>query len=230
MIYRIDMQHYLSHAIDYFTAEELTHFQYAVISAAIKNGGKAANISKISELYPFPEIVLEYSEYRNKEVMEKMYMELLNPKSENEGIGINAIANIFYRTFVNPLLQHCDIVIICDREENDYIDVLCKVLKKKYMIDVIDLNKLFSEGQIGPIYIDRDEIWDKAVDIRRITAKDNIKALESTSGGRQHLLKMMSKKDKIEKIKELGINLTSHNNKELDAILLDAWVNDDEDD
>ena len=97
------------------------------------------------------------------------------------------------------------------------------------MIDVIDLNKLFSEGRIGPIYIDRDEIWDKAVDIRRAAGEDQIRALASTSGGRLKLLGMMKKKDKIKKIKELGINITNYNKEDLDSILMDAGVNDDED-
>ena len=231
MIYRIDMQHFLSHAIDYFTAEELTHFQYAIISAAIKNGARMNNVVKASDFYPTPEIVAEYAEYSDKSIMEKMYMDFLNPKRENDiGLDRNQMANIFYRTFINTLVMHVDVVIICDKSENDYIDVLCKVLKKEYKIDVIDLNKLFSEGRIGPIYIDRNEIWDRAVDIRRAAGKDQIRALESSSGGRLKLLQLMNKKQKIKKIKELGINITSHDNEDLDAILMDGWVNDDEDD
>ena len=97
------------------------------------------------------------------------------------------------------------------------------------MIEVIDLNRLFSKGSVGPIYIDRDDIWDKAVDIRRAAGKDQIKALESTSGGRLKLLGMMKKKNKIKKIEELGIMITSYNEKDIDSILMDAWVNDEED-
>ena len=229
MIYRIDMQHFISHAIDHFTAEELTHFQYAIVSAAVRNGGRAANVVKISDLYPTPEIVIEYADCKDKTIMEKMYTDYLRPKKDSDSIGINQMANIFYRTFVNPLLSHVDIVIICDKSENDYIDVLCTVLKKEYMIDVIDLNKLFTEGRIGSIYIDRNDIWDKAVDIRRAAGKDGMKALESTEGGREKLLQMMKKKDKIKKIEELGIKLTSYDKKDLDSILMDAWVKDEED-
>jgi len=229
MIYRIDLQHYLSHAIDHFTAEDLSHFQYAIISASIRNGGRVLNSVKINDLYPLPEIVTEYAEHQDKSIMEKAYMDYLRPKRDDDSIGKNVMANIFYKTFINPLINHANIMIVCDRNENEYVDVICKVLKKEYLIDVIDLNKLFSDGKVGPIYIDRNDIWDKAVDIRREAGKDEVRALESTSGGRLKLLNMMKKREKIKKIKELGINITNYNKKDLDSILMDAWVNDNED-
>ena len=230
MIYRIDIQHYLSHAIDYFTVDELTHFQYAIISAVVRNGSRMHNVTKVNNLYPTPDIVIDYAEYKDKELMRKMYMDYLQPKNDQDGIGKNVINNIFYNTFINPLMLHHDIVIICDKTENDYIDVICDVLNKEYHIEVIDLNKLFIEGKIGSIYIDRKDIRDRAVDIRRAAGKDQIKALESTSEGRMHLLKMMNNKTKIKKIEELGIKLTSYDKDDLDSILIDAWVNDDDDD
>lgn len=224
------MQHFLSHAIDHFTREELTHFQYAIISAKITNGGRAQNVVKINELYPLNDIVIDYAECKDKDIMEKMYMDYLLPKKSKEYDQSDAdiMANIFYRTFVNPLVNHNDIIIICDRIENDYIDVICKVLKDEYSIDVIDLNKLFIDGHIGPIYIDRKDIWDKCVDIRRIAAANGVRALESTSDGRMKLLKMMTKKQKIEKIKELGIRINDYDKKDLNQILIDAWVEDDD--
>lgn len=231
MIYRIDMQHYLSHAIDYFTAEELTHFQYAIISSIIKNQGTSLNVVKINELYPLPEIIIEYNEYKDISIMKKMYKDFLSPEKSNDmGMNKNQMANIFYRTFINTLNNHVDIMIVCDITENVYIDVICSILKKDYNIEVIDLNKLFSEGRIGPIYIDRDKIWDKCVDIRIQAAKDMNRAMESSSEGRERLLGMMTKKEKIKKIKELGINITSYDKKDIDYILMNAWVNDEEDD
>jgi hypothetical protein len=229
MIYRIDFQHFLSHAIDHFTTEELSHFQYAIISAAILNAGRASNVVKMNMLYPLPEIVEAYAEYQDKSIMEKMYMDYLAPKNDDDGIGKHQMENIFYNTFINPLVNHVDVVIVCDRNENDYIDVICKVLKKEYLIEVIDLNKLFIEGKVGPIYIDRDKIWDKAVDIRLASADDQRRALQSSSGGRLKLLNMMNKKEKIQLIEELGIIVNSHNKEDLDAILMDAWVNDEDD-
>lgn len=230
MIYRIDIQHYLTHAIDYFTQEELTHFQYAIISAVIRNQGTSLNVAKVNELYPLPEIIIEYEEYKDKSIMEKMYTEFLSPKKDNDiGMTRNQMANIFYRTFINTLNSHVDIIILCDKSENQYIDVICNVLYKDYHIEVIDLNKLFSEGRIGPIYIDRKKIWDRCVDVRREAGKDMNRAIESSVEGRERLLKMMTKKDKIRKIEELGINITDYDKKDLDYILMTAWVYDDED-
>lgn len=229
MIYRIDIQHFLTHAIDYFTQEEISHFQYAVISAIVKSYSSVLNVSKVDSLYPLPEILIDYEDHKDKSIMEKMYMDFLSPKKENDaGMTKRHMANIFYRTFINTLNNHVDIMIVCDRSENEYIDVICKVLKKDYSLEVIDLNKLFSEGRIGPIYIDRKEIWDKCVDIRRAAGKDMNDAIESSKDGRKFLLSKMTKKQKIKKIEELGITLTNYNKKELDSILMDIWVLDED--
>ena len=229
MIYRIDFQHFLIHAVDHFTAEDLSHFQYAIISASIANGARAQNVVKLNHLYPLPEIVVDYADHHDKSIMEKMYMDYLCPKKNTDGITKDQMNNIFYKTFINPLINHVNIMIICDRSENEYIDVICKVLKKEYEIDVIDLNQLFSKGYVDDIYIDRDTISDIAVDIRRQAAIESRKSLETSSGGRLKLLDMMTKKEKIKKIEELGINVTNFNNDDLNQILIDAWVNDEDD-
>lgn len=228
MIYRIDYQHFLTHMIDHFTTEEITHFQYAIISAKILNNNKVANVGKISELYPDPETVLTYAEYRDKKVLEKMYMDLLLPE-KREGDKKDWMSNIFYKVFINTFIHHQDVVIICDREENDYIDVLCKCLKTKFAIDVIDLNELFSKGRVGSIYIDRDEVWNKAVDIRRASMNQQFKALSSSRDGKLKLIELMGKKEKLQKLKELGIKVTKSDKEHLDKLLIEEWVDNDED-
>lgn len=228
MIYRIDIQHFLNHAIDHFTRDELAHFQYAIISAAVKNGNRAPNVCKISEIYPSPEIVAAYAEYKDKEILEKMYMEELMPSKHPE-TGNDPMANRVYETFVNPLLKHHDIVIVCDQKENDYIDVFCKYLKKQFEIEVIDLNELFTKGRTGAIYIDRSEIWDRAVDVRRAASKMRYRSLESSHDGKLKLLNMMTKKEKIAKLKELGISVTERDKENLDKLLIDEWVENDND-
>lgn len=54
------------------------------------------------------------------------------------------------------------------------------------------------------------------------------RSLESTKDGREKLLSKMRTKDKKRKLKELGITVTS-NDTDLDKLLIDAWVNGDED-
>ena len=228
MIYRIDIQHFLTHAIDHFSRDYLVHFQYAIISAAIKNGNRATNVVKINELYPTPEIVIAYNEYKDKKILEKMYTELLVPP-KNAKNGDYWAANIIYKTFINPLMKHFDIVILCDETENDYIDILSKVLKKNFKIDVIDLNKLFKDGHVGPIYIDRDEIWDVSVDIRRQAGKEMIESLSSTHDGKLKLISMWSKKEKISKLKDLGISINKNDMKDLDKLLIEEWVENEDD-
>lgn len=224
MIYRIDIQHFLTHAIDHFTSDDLIHFQYAIVSAKINNGRSVANTVKMNELYPSPEIIMEYEEYKDKEILEKMYFDML----DNGDICKEDSANLFYNVFVNTLLNHYDVMILCDECENDYIDCLVKYLDKKFSIEVIDLNQLFIKGRVNGIYIDREKIWDKAVDIRRLAGKQMMKSLSQTRDGRLKLLEKMSTKDKIEKCKEIGIEVSKKDKKELDAILIDEWVDADD--
>lgn len=233
MIYRIDLEHFLTHMIDYFTLEDIYHFQYLVISAGIGNQGMltASNgyncvVAKIPDLYPLPEIITSYvGDHHDKKLLEKMYMDQLDTsKSGNDHMG-----RIILKSLAEPLLNHFDIMIVCRRSENDYIDIFCKYLRKRFGIDVIDLNQLFREGRVGPIYIDRKEIRDNIVDIRREALKIQYESLSSTRDGRFKLLGIMSKKTKIKKLNELGISVKREDEDRLDRMLIDAWVDEDDD-
>lgn len=224
MIYRIDRQKFLLYAIDYFTRKELTNMNYAIISAAIRSGGCDTHVSKINELYPTPEIIMAWDEYKDKSILEKMYLDLLDPPKDS---GEYPPTNTIYSTFINPLLNHYDVTIVCDESENVFIDILVKYLKDKFGIDVINLNELFTKGHVGKIYIDRKKIWNKAVDIRREAGREQVRALETTSEGRSKLMGMMTKKMKIKKLKELGVEVTDADMGRLDELLICEWVNDD---
>lgn len=222
MLYRIDLQHFLSHAIDYFTRNELVHFKYILISAKIANLSKSENVTRKNNLWPTPEIIENYEEFKDKKLMEKMYLDFLTITTPDD----EYIGDIIYTSFINPIINHQDVVIVCDINENDYIDVLCKHIKDVYSLDCINLNKLFSEGKVGPLYIDKNKIWDKAVDIRRIAGKKRMDGLECTKDGRMELLGLMNKKEKILKLKEIGIKTNKNDIDGLDKLLIDAWVND----
>lgn len=226
MVYRIDIQHFLVHAIDYFTYEELIHIHYIIISAKLTNGGICKNVCKLNTLYPTPEIIDAYVSYDDKDMLNKMYRDMLNTKGDK--IKEADIVVPIYNDIINPLIKHYDLMLICDKSENAYMDILCDILKECYSIEVIDLNKLFIDGEIGPIKIDRKKIWNKAVDIRLYTAKIKSSALETTEDGRLELLRSMSKKEKISKLKELGIKIKKGSNRELNDLLKDSWVYEDD--
>lgn len=218
--------------IDYFTLEDLYHFQYAIVSAAIPNQGMLTAsdgsncvVAKISNLYPNSEIITAYAEHHDKKILEKMYIDQLDTsKTGNDWVG-----RIILKGFVDPLLNHFDVLIVCKEEENDYIDILCKFLRKKFGIDVIDLNILFKEGHVGPIYIDRKEIRDNIVDIRREAVKLERESMESTRDGRLKLImNVMRKKDKIKKLNELGIRTKDESEEQLNRMLIDAWVDEED--
>lgn len=228
MIYRIDMQNFITHAIDHFTLDDLLEMQYAIISAKVVNTGKSLNVVKVNELYPLPETIVTYAETQDKDLLEKMYLELLNGEDiDNQNEFSNDMDVNIYRLFINPLLHHVNICIVCDRFENDYVDILCNHLKNKFDIEVIDLNELFTKGRVGPIYLDRDQIWDNAVDIRRAAAKEQSKRLGTTLEGKEKLIRKMTKKEKIEKLEELGLKYRGESGKELNNLILEEWVHDD---
>lgn len=226
MIYRIDIQHYLTHAIDHFTRDDLgVHFEYVIFSAGIKNTKSVRNMIKLNELYPEPETISNYAEYKDKKIMEKMYLETLEPDKDCKNKSSYWSYIVTYNVLINPLLNHQDIMIICQREENDYLDVFCKWLKKNFEIEVIDLNQLFTKGFVGPLYIDRSLIRDKAVDVRRAALNEEQKGKEATSDGRRILLDKMNKKEMKHKVKELEIDLNGNESVEdLRNILIEEWV------
>jgi len=219
MIYRIDMKRFLVHAVDYFTLEDLSEAQYVILSAKVRNGGRAQNMIKLNELYPPPEIVVMYDEYPDGDVMRKAYMDFL--KNEEGHL------RIVYQTFVNPLLNHQNIIIVCDEIENTFIDVFVEYLHDECGIDVINLNELFTTGRTGEIYIDTDEIKHKAVDIRKAAAMEAREAMAMTADGRRSLINTMTKKEKLWHLKKLGIKLNNTEKKDIDAILMEAWEDDD---
>lgn len=226
MIYRIDFQHFLSHAIDHFSLQDITTFQYAIISAKILNNGMCTNVVKLNDLYPKYDAIITYNDTHDKDLLRKSYRSMLksDEKAKNE---TNIFTSLIYQSFVNPLLQRFNIMIMCDKEENDYIDILCEYLKDEFAIEVIDLNELFTKGRIGSIYIDRDEIRDKAVDIRRAALRDQVRALASTRDGKESLIEKMSKKKKLKELEKYGIDGCDMKESEINATLLEEWCRAD---
>lgn len=221
MLYRIDFQHFLTHFIDYFSFDEITEAQYLIISAAVMNQHKQDNVVKCPDLYPTTEISRIYAETGDKKLMEKMYFDLLKPKD-----GSKWNDNVLYRYILNPLDHHFNIIIICDEKENDFIDVFAKYLKKTFSIEVINLNELFINGKLGPVYIDRDKIRDKTVDVRFRALQEEQKRLSATRDGRLQLISLMNKKEKKKKLKEIGVELQEGDEKKLDKLLIEEWADE----
>ena len=116
-------------------------------------------------------------------------------------------------------------MLICDSESNEdaYIDVICRILKKEFSLDVIDLNQLFTTGHVGPYRIDLDKIHDKSVKIARSITQQAIKDKASTREGRMELISQMSKKEKLKHLKKFGTKLSEREMQNIDQILLEEW-------
>jgi len=224
MVFRIDYKHFLLHMIDHFSYDDLTTMQWVIISSKIANTSRTDKVVKDSELYPDIASVDEYAATGSKKILKKMYYDMIDNDKDNPYRYSNHYHNAIYGDIINPLLKNYNVTIICREEENDYIDCLCSYLHDKFKIDVIDLNELFTKGHVGPIYIDKDEIADKAVDIKRAAAKQNYESKKKTEGGRQWLLEKMSKKDKIREIEKSGSKV-GHNmdEKAINELLLMIW-------
>ena len=224
MIFRIDLKHFLTEAIDYFSMEDLISMEYCIISSKICNGSRSTHVGRFSELYPNTESIYQYELTGDIKVLEKMYFDMVDTNDRSKDRISNHYHNIMYRTFINPLLNHFNVMIVCDEAENPYVTVICEYLKQKFEIEVIDLNELFTKGKVGPLYIDRDKIRDKAVDIRRNAVKAEINSQKQTEGGRSKLLATMTKKEKVAELKKYGVDAKSYSVDELDEALDAEWV------
>jgi len=206
--------------VDHFTRDDILSMEYAIVSAGIKTAGRADGMSKINDLHPSNAksgIIDTYNQYQDKAILRKMYFEYLKE-----------VEKLIYLTFVSPVLNHKNICIICYERENYYIDVLVDYIEEKFALEIIDLNKLFIDGRVGRLYIDRDVIHNKAVDIRRTAAKESVKIKESSRDGRLELMGMMKRKDKIKILEKRGIQINKSDHENLDQLLMEEWVEDNE--
>lgn len=224
MIYRIDFQNFLLHAIDHLSFMDLNYCEYAIVSSRITCGLRDMHCARINLLYPKNEIVDHYAATGDYEQLEREMIKMYDDMLKEDKTAL------FYNTFVKPIEDHINVMIVCHREENHYVDALCKFLKKRLYIEVIDLNQLFTKGKLDTIHYDYDKIRDRAVDIRRNAKHEEAKSKASTEEGRMQLLQEWDKKTKLKLCKNLKIRVRSNlREKDIDAILIDAWVKDDDD-
>ena len=229
MLFRIDHEHFLTHAIDHFTRSEILSMQFVIITAGIQSSNDkyipgmtlqantTGNTIKVNELYPDFDTQEIYHRFQTKDSIREMYFDFLKD-----------LKYVIHNAIINPLLQFHNIVLICKMRENDYMDLLVEYLEKKFAIDCVDLNELFSTGRVGPYYIDRDEIHNKAVGVRREAMKSEKERLEKTPEGRLKLMTLMSKKEKLKFLKKLGIEVKDSEHDQIDDLLMEEYVGNGE--
>lgn len=213
MIFRVNHENYIYHMIDYFTKEELANLSYLLISAKMRNQGTAPNVVKCNDLYPSSDILSNYIQLEDRKLFHKMYYKELQDTE-----------NIVYRMIVDPiLLHHHNIVLMSSESEDLYIDVLCDFLNKEFGMKVIDLDMLFKTGETDLFIIDKKLVRNNSVELKRKVVRERIRSAEKTEEGRAKLLSLMSKDDKIKKLKELGIRVDK-NKDDLTELLRLEWV------
>ena len=215
MLYRIDLEHFLMHCIDYFTRKELTSIKYLIISNNIQNLDKAPNVYRSASEYPSSEILTNYYTNNDLTLFKNEYL-----------TELKIVKNCIYRDIIYPIAHHEPLFIIYRAKENFIIDILTEFLSEEYHIDCIDLNKLFINGEIDPIIYDHDKITETDKKINKELKKEWIETQEETSAGRKQLLSRMSSKNKEKLIKKLGYNTDKLKESEYDSILNDEWVKD----
>jgi len=209
--------------IDYFTKNELLHFQY-VLLGKVTNNGKLESVGNCNLLYPSVDVIDIYEE-GNIKAAKKMYREYLFPKNENK----NWIYPLLNETFINTLTLHHDVILMYTDDVKPYIDFLMEFLYDELKLEFLDLNKLFEEGKVGPLYLDLKALQKKIRPMIREEQERKNALVASTEQGRNNLLSKMNTQDKIKKLKELGIKVSKDDIKEkkLDKLLHDAWVVND---
>ena len=228
MLFRIDHERFITHAIDHFTREEILSMGFLIVSAGVQdprnqkwlsgltlNGESTGNVLKINELYPNDEVQDLYIRFGSKDKIRDMYMDQLK-----------GYDYLFYNALVSPILSYQNRTFICKMRENDYIDIILEYVKKTFSIDHIDLNELFSKGRVGPYYIDREDIHNSTVKIARRVFKDKRNEQNMTEGGRLLSLGEMSKKEKLKLLKKLGIKVNDNEHDLIDDLLMESWVSD----
>ena len=123
MLYRIDFEHFLVHAIDHFTRNELNSFHYIIISAGIINTGKMKNVVKVNTLFPVYEVYNQYLEFKNYDRFKENYFTQLEDYKKDS----------LYRSIIKPHANHESVVLICRQAENFIIDALCEFILKEFM-------------------------------------------------------------------------------------------------
>ena len=230
MLYRIDYDHFLLHMIDHFTYDELMHMYYVIISSKIMNGNRSDHVTKCGQVYPPYGLLNDWYTNQNLESFQRGYRQFLDDftlspidRYVDTGEDLSEMDTFLWRYFIAPLKAHQDIMFVCDKDENMILDILFEYVHDKTEIEVIDLNKLFTDGQIGPLYLDWDEIHDKGVRIGRAAVREGLESQKRTKDGRDHLLKVLSDEEKKRELKLLGYTVKKSDRKDLTKLLGDAW-------
>lgn len=223
MIYHIDIQRFLLYAIDYFSFIDLNYIDYVVISSTVMCGSADLKCHKASDLYPMPAMVVRYAESKDASQLEyemfQMYDEMLKGN----------LPRVFYDTFIYPMRNHFNVFLICDEGENIYLEILSKYVKKKFGIEVINLNKLFTKGKLDPVHYDLDTVKRRSKEVKKASERVVNESMASTREGREKLLKQWNKKQKLEACKRLGIRVRKNLREEdITTILMDVWVGDED--
>lgn len=226
MILRINWEHYLSHAIDYFTKDELLSFRYIIISAMISHNNLSDDVKKLSQLYPRDDVILVHDNEGDLIQAEKLYIDWLMAK-DTPGRNFNGYewaTHPIGMHILKPLTMHQHVMILCTKDEDWIIDSFCKYLKLRYELDVFDLNQFFATGQATQISINPDAAEKAYVKSVKQANDEGNEALESTAEGRYRRLLEMSKKQLLRKAEEVGIDTKGMSIEDVVKDLVDAWV------
>lgn len=229
MLYRIDYKHFLLHMIDHFTYDELMHMQFLIISTRLSNAGRATNVAKCSELYPNMDTCNDWYANQNMDTFRRGYLDYLNsdnPVMPTRKEEVSWLERVLFVNILKPINANHDVVLVCHESENFILDVLCEFIKEKTELETINLNQLFSKGELDPFHFNRDKIWDRAVDITRAAMRDGREALKSTADGRAKLLESMTQKEKIKELKKAGVHIRESEKDSVDEMLLSIWTDD----
>lgn len=225
MIYRISWRNYLVHMIDWFPLDELLAMWYIVIGEGVMQHGRESNVKKPASLLPDTNIISYYAATGDAQCASGMYMSQLTRKPTKEE-RMTDIEQDIYLHFTDPLAKHINVCMVYSQEESWMQETLCRYLKERHDIDVIDLDKLFSDGKVDGFYFDYDAIVARWKNVLKTMQDIEFETKSRTADGRRELLGNMTFKKKLKLLKKLKIRFSSKITEEKATELLrDGWVN-----
>lgn len=195
-IYFMDGKTFLTDYIDE-DPRKVLRTQFVIVSSTIRKTGKweAQVINANAQLFPSPELILDYDDYKHNEEYWLQYKEQLKE-------SLPLFATLIKYAIEDDAL----IVLLCAKKEKCYkfFDVMKVFLEEEFGYRIIDYKKLKS-GKEKIKKIDETEVLEKCYSILKKAKKRKKERQLSSDRLREQYFKEMDKKTLKKKLKKRGL-------------------------
>lgn len=205
MLFNINYENFLLYAIDYFKREELLDFTYVIVSAIIPHRTSKLPVNKIyklSSIFPPCDIVSLWMDGYDDGTIKTKYYDYLKD------------SNVIRDIVTSVAIEHKNIVIICKKEEDYFINIICDFIYDEFKLPSINLNSLFTKGGIYVKRYNRNKIMEAIKNYEREQKKLFIKNSKADIKSdnlyiKTQAINAMSIKDVKKSLKKFNINTSN---------------------